>query len=70
MLISIYAVYINPLIDSYLGIAVMSLQNYPVNALDMKTLKSMSEKLAELQRNRCRGLVITSVSVVTNFFSF
>lgn len=47
--------------NSLLGCAVVSMQKMPVNSLNTEMLQSLSQALAQLEADKCRGFILTSV---------
>lgn len=45
------------------GIAVVSMQRAPVNALNLELLTGLSDTLNELNNIQCRAMILTSVSI-------
>lgn len=55
-----------PLVNLTLGndsISIMTLQRPPVNIMNLKLLHEMNQALNEIEKNKCKGLIITSVSM-------
>jgi len=44
------------------GVATATLQRPPVNSLNLELLTDLSNTLSELEKNKCRGLILTSSS--------
>lgn len=44
------------------GYAVVAMQKPPVNSLNLEMIQSLSQALAELEKNKCKGLILTSNS--------
>lgn len=53
-----------PLVDLAVdgdGIAVLTMQRPPVNSLNLDLLQAMSSSLDEVAKNKCKGMILTSV---------
>lgn len=48
------------------GVALVTLNRPPVNSISLELLKSLDEILIDLERSKCRGMIIASVSFVSN----
>jgi len=48
------------------GTAVISMQNRPVNAMSFEMLQTLAKTLEDLEKNNCKGLILTSVKTFTN----
>lgn len=48
--------------DSITGIATISLNRPPTNILNMEMMQQLISSLKESEQNKCRGLILTSVS--------
>lgn len=44
------------------GVALVTLDRPPVNAINLELLKSFEEIIDDLERQKCRGMILTSVS--------
>lgn len=44
------------------GIATMTMNSMPVNSLSLELLTAMSKSFDELNKNNCRGMILSSVS--------
>lgn len=54
-----------PLVDTAVdndGIATVTMQRPPVNSLNLDLLQAMSKALDEVAKNKCKGMILTSVS--------
>lgn len=49
------------------GIATVTMKRQPVNGLNIELLKTMTNVLTELQNNKARGMILTSVSIFITF---
>lgn len=47
-------------VDDKSGVATLALQRPPVNSLNLDVLKEISSSLTELEKSKCRGLILTS----------
>lgn len=64
--------------DAKTGIATMKLNNKPVNCMALNFLKEFCDKMDYLEKQKVKGLIVTSVSddhrltwdEITNFTSF
>lgn len=45
------------------GIALVTLNRAPVNGLNLELLTSINKVIGDLEDNKCRGMVLTSVRV-------
>ena len=45
------------------GIATLQLQRAPVNSFNFKLLQELHDSVCEVEKNKCKGLVLTSVSL-------
>ena len=45
----------------FVGYAVVSMNNPPVNSLSLEMIQSMSAALADLEKKKCKGFILTSV---------
>lgn len=45
------------------GIAIVTLQRPPVNALNLELINDLSSVIDELEKNKSKGLILTSVSL-------
>jgi enoyl-CoA hydratase/carnithine racemase len=43
------------------GCATVTMQNPPVNAMSLEMMQTLTKTLIELESNKCKGLVFTSV---------
>lgn len=48
-------------VNDQTGIATVTLQRLPVNGLNLELLSAFSNTLTELDENRTRGMILTSV---------
>lgn len=53
---------VNVKVDETKGVAVVSLDKPPVNSLSLEMIQSITQTLTELEKNKCRGLILTSAS--------
>ncbi|XP_054286553.1 enoyl-CoA delta isomerase 1, mitochondrial-like [Macrosteles quadrilineatus] len=44
------------------GVAVVSMQRLPVNSLNLELLEALGRTFDELEKNKCRGMILTSES--------
>lgn len=44
------------------GVALVTLNRPPVNGLNLELLSSINKVIGDLEDNKCRGMVLTSVS--------
>lgn len=49
-------------VDETKGFAVVSMNKPPVNSLSLEMIQSLSQTVAELEKNKCKGLILTSAS--------
>lgn len=42
------------------GYAVVSMQKPPVNSLSLEMIQALSQSLSELEKNKCKGIILTS----------
>jgi hypothetical protein len=52
---------INLQVNDKTGVATVTLNRPPVNSLNLELLTELSNTLTELEKNKCRGLMLTSV---------
>lgn len=45
------------------GVATLTMNRPPVNGLNLELLRDISESIEEIESNKSRGLILTSVSV-------
>lgn len=43
------------------GYAVVSMHKPPVNSLSLEMIQALSQSLSELEKNKCKGIILTSV---------
>lgn len=56
-----------PLVDTAVdneGIATVTMQRLPVNSLNLDLLQAMDKALDEVTKNKCKGMILTSVSLL------
>jgi enoyl-CoA hydratase/carnithine racemase len=46
------------------GYAVVSMQKPPVNSLSLEMIQALSQSLTELEKNKCKGIILTSVLII------
>ncbi|RZB89889.1 enoyl-CoA delta isomerase 1, mitochondrial-like [Asbolus verrucosus] len=51
---------INVAVNEKTGVATATLQRPPVNSLNLELLSELSNTLTDLEKNKCRGLILTS----------
>lgn len=51
------------------GIAIVTLQRPPVNGLNLELINNLSSTIDELEKNKSKGLILTSVSYVIDVFT-
>lgn len=44
------------------GVATVTMQRQPVNGLNLDLLRALSETITDLEKNKSRGMILTSVS--------
>ena len=44
------------------GVATLTMNRPPVNGLNYELLRDIKESIEEIESNKCRGLILTSVS--------
>lgn len=62
-----------PLIDLTVnneGIATLTMQRPPVNSINLEFLQELNGALDEVQKNKAKGLIITSVSITLILFCY
>jgi len=47
-------------VDSKTGVATVGMQKPPVNSLNLELLQSLCQTFDELEKNKCRGMILTS----------
>jgi len=47
-------------VDDTKGFAVVSMNKAPVNSLSLEMIQSLSQTFSQLEKNKCRGLILTS----------
>lgn len=52
----------NVTVNDKTGVAILTLQRPPVNSLNFELLTEIAENLGQLEKNKCRGLILTSSS--------
>lgn len=52
------------------GIATVTMQRPPVNSLNLELISSLQATLSDLESNKCRGAILTSVSINFSLFIF
>ena len=50
------------------GTAVVSMQNRPVNAMSFELLQTLAKTLEDLEKNNCKGLILTSVKTFKIYY--
>lgn len=58
---------INVAVNEKTGVATATLNRPPVNSLNLELLTEISNTLSQLEKNKCRGLILTSV-IISFFF--
>lgn len=53
---------VNMEVNDKTGIATVTMNRSPVNSLSLELLQDLSEALDEVQNNRSKGMILTSVS--------
>ncbi|XP_063920450.1 enoyl-CoA delta isomerase 1, mitochondrial-like isoform X2 [Zophobas morio] len=53
---------VNVTVNEKSGFATVTLQNPPVNSMNLELLTEISHTLQQLEKNKCRGLILTSAS--------
>lgn len=53
--------FVNLTVDDKTGIATLEMNRPPVNSLNTQLLQDLSTSLTELNKNKSRGLILTSV---------
>lgn len=62
-----YSVQVKSLVDVSVdgeGIATVQMQRAPVNSFNLELMQELHDALIEVKENNCKGMVLTSVSVV------
>jgi len=49
-------------VDEKTGIATVTMQRPPVNSINLELAQSLKEAIADLEKSKARGIVLTSVS--------
>lgn len=52
------------------GIAIVTMQRPPVNGLNLELINNLTSTIDELEKNKARGFVLTSVSFIIMFIEF
>lgn len=52
------------------GIALLSMKRLPVNGLNLELVQDLSRTIDVVQKNQFKGLIITSVSILTNIYKY
>lgn len=60
---------VNLTVNDKTGIATLTLDRPPVNSLNYPLLKDFATALDDLEKNRSRGLILTSVSLFVQLFN-
>lgn len=53
---------VNVAINEKTGVATATLQRPPVNSLNLELITAIGNTLKDLETNKCRGLILTSVN--------
>jgi len=56
--------YVDLMIDDKSGIATVTMNRPPVNSLTLEMLKELSTTFDDIHNYNCRGMILTSVSVI------
>lgn len=51
-------------VDNKTGFATLSMNRPPVNLLNLELINSLTRSMKEMEQNKCRGKILTSVSLV------
>lgn len=51
-------------INEQTGFATVTMQRLPVNSLNLELLTQLSEAFDQVQENKCKGMILTSVSKI------
>lgn len=45
------------------GIATVQMQRAPVNSLNVELMRAIHDSVSDLEKDKCKGMILTSVSV-------
>lgn len=54
---------VNVSVNEKSGVAVVTMQRLPVNGLNLELITDLSSTIDELESNKCRGMILTSVGI-------
>ncbi|XP_018328664.1 enoyl-CoA delta isomerase 1, mitochondrial-like [Agrilus planipennis] len=54
--------FVNVSVNDKSGVAIVTMQREPVNSLNLELITQLKTALSDLERNKCRGMILTSAS--------